>query len=152
MKNKSLPFFEAALILLGEIIVSLVICGVCLIFDWFSYKIVTGVVLGSTVTTLNFLFLALSTSRAFDKAVAARGTREMDEEEIEKFTEEHQNNMNNAVKISFIVRTLTMLATLIVAFILDVFNVLATLIPLLALRPIIMIEALIREKFKKGNS
>ena len=152
MKNKSLPFFEAALILLGEIIVSLVICGICLIFDWFSYKIVTGVVLGSTVTTLNFLFLALSTSRAFDKAVAARGTREMDEEEIEKFTEEHQNNMNNAVKISFIVRTLTMLATLIVAFILDVFNVLATLIPLLALRPIIMIEALIREKFKKGNS
>ena len=152
MKNKSLPFFETALILLGEIIVSLVICGVCLIFDWFSYKIVTGVVLGSTVTTLNFLFLALSTSRAFDKAVAARGTREMDEEEIEKFTQEHQNNMNNAVKISFIVRTLTMLATLIVAFILDVFNVLATLIPLLALRPIIMIEALIREKFKKGNS
>ncbi len=152
MKNKSLPFYEAALVLLGEIIVSLVICGVCLIFDWFSYKIVTGVALGTAVTTLNFLFLALSTSRAFDKAVEARGTREMDEDEIEKFTEEHQQNMNNAVKLSFIIRTLTMLATLIVAFILDVFNVLATLIPLLMLRPIIMIEALIREKLKKGNS
>ena len=152
MKNKSLPLFETALILLGEIIVSLIICGVSLIFDWFSYKIVTGVVLGSAVTTLNFLFLAISTSRAFDKAVAARGTREMNEDEIEKFTALHQQNMNNAVKISFIVRTLTMLATLIVAFILDVFNVLATLIPLLMLRPIIMIEALIREKLKKGDS
>lgn len=152
MKNKSLALFETALILLGEIIVSLLICGVCLIFDWFSYKIVTGVVLGSAITTLNFLFLALSTSRAFDKAVEARGTREMDEEEIEKFTEEHQRNMNNAVKLSFIVRTLTMLATLVVAFILDYFNVLATLIPLLMLRPIITVEALIREKLKKGDS
>lgn len=152
MKNKALPFFETALILLGEIIVSLVICGVCLIFNWFSYKIVTGVLLGSAVTTLNFLFLALSTTRAFDKAVLARGTREMDEDEIEKFTEEHQRNMDNAVKISFFVRTLTMLATLIVAFILDYFNVLATLIPLLMLRPIIFIEALIREKLKKGEN
>ena len=152
MKNKALPYFEAALILLGEIIVSLLICGVSLIFNWFSYKIVTGVLLGSAVTTLNFLFLALSTSRAFDKAVEARGTREMEEEEIEKFTEEQQRNMNNAVKISFIVRTLTMLATLIVAFVLDYFNVLATLIPLLALRPIIFIEALIREKLKKGDN
>ena len=106
----------------------------------------------STVTTLNFLFLALSTRRAFDKAVEARGTREMNEDEIEKFTEEHQRIMNNAVKLSFIIRTLTMLATLIIAFILDYFNVLATLIPLLMLRPIIMIEALIREKIKKGDS
>ena len=151
MKNKALPFYEAALILIGEIAVSLIICGVALIFNLFSYKIVTGVALGSAVTTLNFLFLAISTNRAFDKAVLARGTREMDEEEVEKFTEEHQRNMNNAVKISFIVRTLTMLATLILAFVLDWFNVLATLIPLLMLRPIITVEALIREKFKKGE-
>lgn len=152
MKSKALPFYEAALILLGEIIVSLVICGVCLIFNWFSYKIVTGVVLGSTVTTLNFLFLAISTNRAFDKAVEARGTKEMDEEEAEKFAEEHQRTINNAVKLSFIIRTLTMLATLVVAFILDYFNVLATLIPLLMLRPIITVEALLRQKFVKGDN
>ena len=152
MKNKALPFYEAAFILIGEIIVSLIICGVCLIFDWFSYKIITGVILGSSVTTLNFLFLAISTSRAFDKAVLARGTKEMDEDEVEKFTEEHQRNMDNAVKLSFFVRTITMLATLILAFILDWFNVLATLIPLLMLRPIITVEALLRQKFKKGDN
>lgn len=152
MKNKALPFYEAALILIGEIIVSLVICGVSLIFDWFSYRIVTGVALGSTVTVLNFLFLAISTNRAFDKAVEARGTRELDDDEIEKFAEEQGRIMNNAVKISFIVRTLTMLAALILAFILEWFNVLATLIPLLMLRPIITVEALIREKLKKGDN
>ncbi len=149
MKNKNLPFYETAFILLGEIIVSLIVCGVYLIIGKFSYKVVTGVTLGSCVMVLNFLFLAISTNRAFDKAVEMRGGKEMDEEEADKFTEAHTAELNNAVKLSFIIRTFTMLAALIVAFILDEFDVIATVIPLLMLRPIIMVEALLREKFKK---
>lgn len=151
MKNKSLPLYETAFILLGELIVSLIVCGVYLIIDKFSYKVVTGVALGSTVVILNFLFLAISTNRAFDRALELRGTREMDEEEAEKFAEEHRAELNNIVKLSFVIRTLTMLATLVVAFILEWFDVIATLVPLLMLRPIITVEALIRQKRKGGG-
>ena len=151
MKNKNLPLYETAFILIGEIIVSLIVCGVYLIIGKFSYKVITGVTLGTAVTVLNFLFLAISTNRAFDKAIEARGTKEMDDEEAEKFAAEHGASLQNAVKVSFIIRTLTMLAALIVAFVLKWFDVIATLVPLLMLRPIITAESLIRQKCKKGD-
>lgn len=151
MKNKNLPLYETAFILIGELIVSLIVCGVYLIINKFSYKVITGVSLGTAVTVLNFLFLAISTNRAFDRAMEARGTKEMDDEEAEKFAAEHQAALQNAVKVSFIVRTLTMLAALVVAFLLKWFDVIATLVPLLMLRPIITVESILRQKFKKGD-
>ncbi len=157
MKKKNLPLYETAFILLGELIVSLLVCGVYLIIDVFSdadiftYKVITGVSLGSLVVVLNFLFLATSTNRAFDKIEKIRGTDEMSDEEAEKFAEEHSAELNNAVKLSFIIRTVTMLAALVISFILDWFDVIATLVPLLMLRPIITVEALIRQKFHKED-
>ena len=147
MKNKNLPLYETAFILIGEIIVSLIVCGVYLIINKFSYKVITGVALGTAVTVLNFLFLAISTNRAFDMAMEARGTKEMNDEEAEKFAEEHGAGLQNAVKLSFIIRTFTMLAALIVAFVLKWFDVIATLVPLLMLRPIITVESILRQKF-----
>lgn len=147
MKNKNLPLYETAFILIGEIIVSLIVCGVYLIINKFSYKVITGAALGTAVTVLNFLFLAISTNRAFDKAMEARGTKEMNDEEAEKFAEEHGASLQNAVKLSFIIRTFTMLAALIVAFVLKWFDVIATLVPLLMLRPIITAESILRQKF-----
>ena len=151
MKNKNLPFYETAFILLGEVIVSLIVCGVYLIIDKFSYRVITGVSLGTAVTVLNFLFLAISTNRAFDKAIEARGTKEMDDEEAEKFAQEHQAALQNAVKLSFIIRTFTMLGALVVAFVLKQFDVIATLVPLVMLRPIITVESILRQKFGKGE-
>ena len=151
MKNKNLPLYEALLILLGEAVVSLIIIAVYFFIGKFSYKVITGVALGSTVMFLNFLFLAISTSRAFDAAVLARGTKEMDEEEAEKFAAEQKANVNATIKLSFIIRNITMVATLVVAFLVKHFDVIATLIPLLMLRPIIMIETLIRDKFRKDG-
>ena len=151
MKNKNLPLYETAFILVGEIIVSLIICGVYLLLNKFSYKVITGCALGTLVTVFNFLFLAISTNRAFDRAVEARGSKEMTDEEIEEFTTAQQREISNAVKVSYITRTLTMLLALVLAFILDWFDVIATLVPLLMLRPIITLEAIIREKRKGGE-
>ena len=89
MKNKSkLPFLECFLVLLGEVIVSLIVCLVYFIIQKFTYKVITGVALGTLVTVLNFLFLAISTNRIFDKAAKDRGTKEMTEEEIQEFNAE----------------------------------------------------------------
>ena len=56
---------------------------------------------------------------------------------FEKFTEEHSARMNNAVKLSFIVRMTSMLAALILALISPWFHPIATLVPLLMLRPML---------------
>ena len=149
--SKLVPFYEAALILAGEIVVSAIICLVYALINKFSYKVITGVALGSIVTTLNFLFLAISTNNAFDRVLEARGDKEMDEDEADEFAKAHEREINNAIKVSFILRTITMLAALVVAFVLEWFDVIATLVPLLMLRPIITVEALIRQKGRKGN-
>lgn len=151
MKNKNLPLFETAFILLGELVVSLIVCLIYFAIGKFSYKVILGASLGTAVTVLNFLFLAITTSRAFDKALDARGTREMDDEDAEKFASEHQASIQNAVKLSFIVRTFTMLAALVAAFLIKQFDVIATLVPLLMLRPIISLEAILRQKRGGGE-
>ena len=59
MKKTKLPYYEIFSLLLGEIIISLLICAVYLIIDRFDYKVVTGVSLGTLVTMFNFLFLSV---------------------------------------------------------------------------------------------
>lgn len=152
MKNKNVPLRETGLVLVGEIVASLLVCAVYLIIQRFSYKVVTGVCLGSAVIVLNFLFLSLSTNKSIDTFLALRGTKEMDDEEAEAFTAKFQCEIQNKTRLSFIIRMLSMVAALVLAFILKWFDVIATLIPLLMLRPIITVETLLRSKFnKEGN-
>lgn len=150
-KEKSPVIAETVRILIGEGIVALLTVGVFLLLDLFSlvsfsYTVITGAALGAAVIFLNFFFLAHSTDKVALEAIAARGTREMSEEEIEKFTEEHSARMNNAVKLSFIIRMLSMLAALVLALISPWFHPIATLVPLLMLRPVIMVSEHFRRK------
>ena len=154
MKRK-IPLNEILFLTLGEAAVSLLVVGLYLLLDaltdiaffTFSYKVVTGVLLGSAVTVFNYLFLNISVNRAVDKFLALRGEREMDEEEAAKFASENAMAVQNAIKTSFIVRTATILVTLIVAFTVGVFEPLATVIPLLMLRPLIYLSEVARIKF-----
>lgn len=148
MKKKNAALRESAFVLLGEVIVSLVILTVYLIIRQFNdeiiiYKVITGVCLGSLVTVLNFLFLSLSTNKVIDRFLEERGTREMDEEEADAFAAKYQAELQNRAKLSYIIRTVSMLAALVVAFLVEQFAVIPTLIPLFMLRPIITVRGLI---------
>ena len=151
MKKTKLPYYEIFTLILGEIIVSAVICAGYLIFDKIDYKVFCGVALGSAVTILNFLYLSITTTRAIDNFLNLRGDKEMTEEESEAFIKEHQARIQNKIKLSYIIRTFTMLATLVVAFLVNCFAVIATLIPLVMFRPITIIAALIKRKVTKEN-
>ena len=155
MKQSKLPIWELAAILIGEAITSLAVCGVFLIVNIFKddiemYKVILGTVLGSAVTFLNFLALSIATNRLIDKYLLERGTAQMDEEGAAIFAAKYSGKFQLMAKLSYIVRTLVMIATLIVAIFIPVFNVLATLIPLLMFRPIINVAELI--KGKRGGS
>ena len=145
LKNDILP------LLLGEsaIILLVILGGLALGLSGvstFNYKIVVGALLGGIVALANHLFLVVSVDRAVNQFMALRGSEEMDDETAEKFAKEHQAPIQNAIKISFIIRTASMLAVLVVAFLTGWFNPIATAIPLLLYRPILSLIEYIKGK------
>lgn len=151
MQKKNLPLAEVTRLTIGEIIVSLIMIGIYCVLDRYSYRVVTGAALGSAVTILNFLMLSVAVNRALDQAMASRGDGNMTEEEAEKFAAEHMPQVQQAIKASYLVRTIVMLAALVAAFLLDWFDVVATLVPLVMFRPIITFGEIFRKKKGEGK-
>ena len=151
MNKTKLPYYEIFSLLIGEVILSALISVGYLIAGKFDYTVITGAALGSLVTVLNFLYLAITTTKAINEFLELRGAIEMTEEESTAFAAEHQIKIQNAMKVSYIIRTVTMLLCLVLAFLLNVFSVIATLIPLVAYRPITMVAALIKRKVIKNE-
>lgn len=154
MKKNNAHYKETAILALGEIIVcAIVVLGFFisnLIFETgFTYRIFTGAILGAVVSVANFFGLSWSVNRAVDRFIALRGQREMTEEEALKFTAEHSMRIQNSIRTSFIIRVVSMLAALVLAFVLDWFAPLATAIPLLAYRPILVIGEAVRRRADK---
>ena len=134
-------------LLLFELLVSAITVGVYLIIGKFHTGVLLGVLLGCAVTIFNFLFLVLSVDRAVDEYLRLRGEKEMSEEELERFTAEHSARVQNAAKLSYVVRTFAMLAALVLAFISGLFDVFATAIPLLMYRPLMFfVDMILRKK------
>ncbi len=154
-KNSNLA--EVLMILIGEAIVSLLTVGVYLLIEYmgksdvFDYTVITGLLLGTAVVIANYAFLSVSVNRAINKVMAMRPEGEMTEEEIMEFSEKNQGVIKNAAATSYIVRTLSMLATFILVFLFldEWFAVVATVVPLLAFRPIIMIGEIFRKRWNK---
>ena len=82
--------------------------------------------------------------------MALRGDKEMTEEEAEKFAKENAIIIQNATKLSYVIRTFTMMAALVVALLLDWFDVIATVVPLLAFRPVLFVSQLLGKKKGEG--
>ena len=144
MKKSNLPILDILALLLGEVIVSLAVVGIYALIGHFSYKVVTGAALGTAVVILNLVFLSVSINHAIDKVMAERGEGEMDDEQAAEFAAKHAAGIQNAAKLSVIIRTTSMLITLVVAFLLEQFDVIATLIPLLAFKPILILTQYIK--------
>ena len=112
----------------------------------FDFRVIIGALLGALVASLNHLVLTLSVNRAVNNYLALRGTREMTDEEAEQFAKENSAPIQNAIKLSFILRTVSMLAVLVIAFLTGLFDPVATAIPLLLYRPLLYLTELIKGK------
>lgn len=143
MKKSGLPLGELTFVAIGEIIVSAAVVGVYLLLDKFDHTVVTGVILGSAVMLFNFIFLSLAINRAVDSVMAERGEGEMDEEQAAQFAENHRGEMNKAIKLSQMMRMVSVIGVLVVAFLIKQFNVIATLVPVVAFQPLLMLSGLI---------
>lgn len=149
-KSKS-PLRDLLPLLIGEAIVVLLVNILFLILDIagkysFDYRIILGSVLGALVIIVNHAALIIKVDKEIKNFIELRGKQEMTEEEIEAFTKKHSATIQNAMTASFVVRTASIFITLILAFILDWFNPLATAIPMFAFRLIISAAEIIKQK------
>lgn len=150
MNKNTLPRFELFAIIIGEILTSVITVGIFSILGKFSYAVIFGAILGSVVTIINFLILSITATRALNKVLERKPSEAMDEEAAAEFAAQNQGEIQNAVKISYLIRTLTMVATLVLAFLLrNWFDVISTVIPLIMFRPIITVAALIKRRHEK---
>lgn len=103
----------------------------------FSYKVVTGAILGAAVSVVNFIVLCNAVNRGIDKFLELRGDAEMDEEEAADFAEKNSSVIQAAVQKSMFIRSGSIVVVLVVAFLLGWFDPIATVIPILMYRPLI---------------
>ena len=178
-QEKRIPVRELLFLAIGEGVTALLIVAAFLILkstsltvvkDATLVSVILGALLGSAVIVLNFVFLSISVNRAFDKALeevdvekiraAACATQEAKEnadaedeeaksDALAKMTEADGKRLSNAIRVSYLVRTLTMLAALVIALITKQFNVIATAIPLFMQRPLLTLSELTKKK-KEG--
>ena len=146
------PLHDLLPILIGEIVVVALVCAgfaiaeLCDLYHTDFFKVVIGALLGAIIILANHLWLSLTVDREIRKYLEIRGSRQMDEEEIESFTKQHSAAIQKAMASSTVIRTGAMLAMLVLAFITGWFNPIATAIPMFALRPILSVAELIRSK------
>ena len=145
LKKDILPLLIAE----GVIILLIILGGLALGLSGvigFDYKIIIGALLGGIVAIANHLFLTISVDRAVNNFMTLRGNKEMDDEEAAQFAKENSAPIQNAIKTSFIIRTASMLVTLVVAFLTGWVNPIATAIPLLLYRPSLSLIEYIKGK------
>lgn len=142
-KNK---YTDVAYIAICEAVAAILIIAVYAIIGRFSLKVAAGALLGAGVATVNFLILTVSVDRTIKKFLDIRGDKPMSDEEVETFTKANSLKVQNAMTKSYILRTVIMIGTLVVAFITKLFDPLATLIPLLLYKPLIYIIEVIKKK------
>ena len=146
---------EALLIFGCEMLVSAAVAVVFLIVGAFDLSVIWGSLLGSAVVVVNYLILAISINRAVDKFMALRGETEMSDEEAEKFAAENSASVTMAARGTYMLRMLLMIGVFVGAFVLNatlgvvIFNVIASLVPMLAYRPVIYVIELVRSRLKK---
>ena len=158
IKNKLSAYIDTVWLTLGEAAVSVLVFSGFLIakalgMDITLYKAITGAALGSAVTVLNFLILSVGVNRAINSYIEARGDKEMDDEEAEKYAKEHGAIVQNAMLKSYMLRMFLMIGALVLAMISGWFSPIATVIPLLMYRPVLYAVEFIKTKVnaKRGD-
>ena len=159
MKKNNFPIVETIVIAIGEMIASAITCLIFFIAGGWEihYSVFTGSALGIVIMMVNFLVLAISTNVAVDKAMAERGTKEFTDEEAEEFAKKHKAKIALISRVSFFLRAGSMVGALVVAFLIkdgngdDVFNVIATLVPLVAYYPIVFVSQMLIQRREKNG-
>ena len=128
MEARKIVYKETAIVALGELICCAVMVGVFAALGYFRMNVLWGALGGALIMTANYFFMAVIVSLAADKA-----------------QQEQVAQAKRMVKLSSVVR-LILMAVLLFACIRLGANVIALVLPLVFVRPILMVAEFFRKK------
>ena len=128
MDSRKMVFRETGIIAAGEVILSAVMVAVFAALGYFKMNVLWGAVAGALVTTVNYFSLALVVCLASDRA-----------------TEGDVTQAQKMIRLSATTRLFVTGGLLAVAILLGC-NVIATVLPLLFLRPTMYVAEFLKKK------
>lgn len=128
MDSRRIVFKETAIVAVGELICCAAMVGVFAALGKFEMNVLWGAVAGALVMTANYFFMAVTVSLATDRA------RNGDVAQAKRM-----------VQLSSIVRLVLMGLALVLGIVLGA-NAVAILLPLLFVRPVLLLAEFFRKK------
>ena len=128
MDSRKIILKETAILGIGELLCSAVMVGIFAAFGYFSGAVLVSALAGCIVITVNYFFMGVVVSLASDRAKAG---------EVEK--------AKKMVQLSSVVRLVCMGVVLLAGIKLGA-NVIALVLPLIFMRPILMLAEFFRKK------
>ncbi len=129
MDPRKLVMRQSALISVGDAIGTALMIGVFALIGKFDLSVLWGALAGWLITTLNFFFMAITASIASDKAV-----------------EQDVATGKKLIKASQTYRLLGVGAALVLCAMSKQMNLIALVMPLLLVRPILLVAEFFRKK------
>lgn len=129
MDTRKVVFRETAVIAVGQVLCVAAMIGIFALLGRFDRAVLLGGILGGVLATLNFLFMAIGTSLAADKA-------------------ENQDVKGGKALLqsSYLLRTVVLFVILFAAAKSGLFNAIALVLPLVFVRPILSVGEFFRKK------
>ena len=128
MDSRKIVFKETGIIAVGELVCSAVMVGIFAALDHFDLRVVLSALAGSLIMVINYFFMAVTASIGADKAKSG---------EVQQ--------AQKMIQLSSVVRLFLMGVILFVGIKLGA-NVVALVLPLVFVRPILLLAELFRKK------
>lgn len=128
--NTRKPIYQDTLIVaVGQIVCAAVMIGVFALLGKFDMTVLWGAAAGTALTVANFFFMCLFADMAADKA-----------------EKQDVAGAQKLIQLSRTGRQMVLFAILVLCALLDVFNLLALVIPVALTTPILTVKELIKKK------
>lgn len=128
MDSRKAVMREILYIIIGEVVGVALMFGVFFLLQKFTVKVLVGGIIGMVLTVLNFFFMAISASVAADKA-----------------TEQDVKGGTVLMRFSYTIRIVALFLLLFLAYKSGYCDLFSLLIPLLFVRPTILIVEFLRK-------
>ena len=132
MDSRKIVFRETAIVLVGELVCSAVMVGIFALLGRVDLSVVLGALLGLTLATLNFFFMAIVASLAADKA-----------------QQQDVAGGQKLLRASYPVRLLVLAVVLFACAQSGFFNLFALVLPLVFVQPTLTVAEFFRKSGEK---
>lgn len=129
MDNRKYVFTQAAIVLVGELVLSALMVGIFALLDYFDLSVVLGAAAGSLIAAVNHLVLILGVIAAADKA-----------------EKQDVKGGQMLVQMSYLGRLIGLFLILILCAKSGIFNLIALALPLAFTRPVLTIAEYLNKK------